>query len=353
MKAKLAFTIALLLIGASILMGCSRQTPAPAASTAIETTAEITEESLWKSPDPDRIQLEADLEALSAAPRPIGSAGQQEAVSYLQNRFTDMGYTVTTQSYTNDAGLTGTNVIAVKPVSDADADILVISAHHDSVPAAYGANDNASGVAALLAVAESIKDVPTDTELRFISFTDEENGKNGSRFYTASLPEEERGRMIGDIQLDMLGGLGSSGLCLCTMDGDTNWLSDLLTQDTDIPLKVETASDHASFQLAEVPSVLLTQDGRGYLYHSVADTASQIDLTQVAKAAEMVIAVIQQAASAGTPSFRQTALAQSKGYTYRQTRQNVIYFSSSLSDSEAYIGASGVLDKHWEVSGEG
>ena len=34
----------------------------------------------------------------------------------------------------------------------------------------------------------------TDTELRLISFTDEENGKNGSRAYTASLSEEEKDR---------------------------------------------------------------------------------------------------------------------------------------------------------------
>lgn len=39
--------------------------------------------------------------------------------------------------------------------------------------------------------------VPTDTEVRFLSFTDEENGKNGSRTYTASLTEEERTRIVG------------------------------------------------------------------------------------------------------------------------------------------------------------
>ena len=63
----------------------------------------------------------------------------------------------------------------------------MLSAHHDSVPTAYGANDNASGVAALLYTAEALRNVPTDTEVRFLSFTDEENGKNGSRTYTCLL----------------------------------------------------------------------------------------------------------------------------------------------------------------------
>lgn len=296
-------------------------------------------------------QINEDMKTLTAAPRPIGSAGEREAASYLQNRFADMGYTVTTQSYTNDAGLTGTNVIAVKPAAGEDADILVISAHHDSVPTSYGASDNASGAAALLAVAENLKDVPTDTELRFISFTDEENGKNGSRYYTASLSEQERARMIGDIQLDMLGGLGSSGITVCTMDGSGNWLSDLITRNTDMPLRAETASDHASFQLSRIPAVLITQNGRGYLYHSAADTADQIDTNQVAEAAKMVLSAVHEVISADTPSYRQTARSQSQDYTYRQTRQNVIYFGSSLSDTEAYIGASGTPDDHWEVSG--
>lgn len=296
-------------------------------------------------------QINEDMKTLTAAPRPIGSAGEREAASYLQNRFADMGYTVTTQSYTNDAGITGTNVIAVKPAAGEDADILVISAHHDSVPTSYGASDNASGAAALLAVAENLKDVPTDTELRFISFTDEENGKNGSRYYTASLSEQERARMIGDIQLDMLGGLGSSGITVCTMDGSGNWLSDLITRNTDMPLRAETASDHASFQLSRIPAVLITQNGRGYLYHSAADTADQIDTNQVAEAAKMVLSAVHEVISADTPSYRQTARSQSQDYTYRQTRQNVIYFGSSLSDTEAYIGASGTPDDHWEVSG--
>ena len=60
---------------------------------------------------------------------------------------------------------------------------------------------------------------------------------------------------------------------VCTMDGEANWVSDLLQQqDSALRRGGETASDHASLQLAGVPSVLLMQNGRGYLYHSAADT---------------------------------------------------------------------------------
>lgn len=299
-------------------------------------------------------QMAADLEALSSEPRPIGSAPEAEAAQYIQKRFQQMGYSVTLQSFTNEAGATGTNVIAVRPAAGEDADILVLSAHHDSDPSAYGANDNASGVTALLAAAEALKDVPTDTELRFISFTDEENGKNGSRAYTESLTESERARMIGDIQLDMLGGLGSSGLVVSTMDGSANWLCDLLLQKNEGATPgAETASDHASFQLAGIPAVLVTQNGRGYLYHSMADTAGEIDLEALEAAVSMVTAAAKEIMSPDTASYRQLAREQADGYTYRQTRQNVIYFSSSLSDTEAYIGAAGEFCGQREVKGTG
>ena len=303
---------------------------------------------------PDVSQLRADLEALTAAHRPVGSQGEADAVQYLKGRFEEMGYQVTLQPYTDSQGRSGHNVAAVKEAASPDADILILSAHHDSVPTAYGASDNASGVAALLYAAQALKDVPTDTQVRFVSFTDEENGKNGSRAYTASLTGAEQDRMIGDIQFDMLGGLGSDGTLVCTMDGEANWVSGLLQEkDPSLERGAETASDHASLQLAGVPSVLLMQNGEGYLYHSAADTADQLDLYAIASAAETAVEAAEEICSSETPSYRELARAQGEGYTYRQTRQNVIYFSSSRADTEAYIGAAGEPADSWEVSGDG
>ncbi len=298
-------------------------------------------------------QLRADLNALTAVPRAIGSQGEQDAVEYLQKRFQELGYTVTLQAYTDDAGRTGHNVVAVKPGAASDADILVLSAHHDSVPAAYGANDDASGAAALLALAETLRDVDTDLELRLISFTDEENGKNGSRYYTSTLTENEVDRMIGDIQLDMLGGLGTTGLAVCTMDGEMNWLTQRLqTADSGLTLGAETASDHSSFQLAGVPAVVITQNGRGYLYHSAGDRAESLDLLTISRAAAAVADVVRDAAADETGSLRTIAREQGDGYVYTQRRQNVIYFGVSLAESEAYVGAAGTLVDSYVDKGE-
>lgn len=297
--------------------------------------------------------LKEDLNVLTSMRRPVGSAGEKMAAEYLVKRFTEMGYEVNVQSYKDSADKTGSNVIAKKTTNHENADILILSAHHDSAPTAFGANDNASGVVALLAIAENLKNISTDTEIRLISFTDEENGKNGSRAYVNSLSEDEKKRIIGDIQLDMLGGYGSSGLTLSTTDGEENWITDLLKEKDQLDVYPETASDHTSFQLAGIPSVLVMQKGRGYLYHSVADIGDAIDLYSLNRAVTSVSAAVETIASKTTPSYLEIAHAQGESYAYHQIRQNTIYFSSSLKDSENYIGAAGELVDHHEIKGNG
>lgn len=306
-----------------------------------------------KNAIPDIENMRKDLETLTTKHRPIGSEGEKEAAGYLEQRFEKMGYEVTLQPYTNAEGQTGTNVIAVKHADKEKADILVISAHHDSVPTAYGANDNASGVVALLALAEAVKDRSFDIELRFISFTDEENGRNGSRYYTETLTESELQRMTGDIQLDMLGGLGTDGLNVCTMDGEANWLSRLImAEDDTLNLITETASDHAAFQHAGVPAVLVTQNGRGYLYHSVADTAGHIELSDISRAVTLLLTVIDNITSAKDTGYLNPSENKENDYVYTQTLGNVIYFGVSLAESEAYIGAAGELVDSYVITGD-
>ena len=53
-------------------------------------------------------------------------------------------------------------------------EIVIIGAHYDSVGGSPGADDNASGVAALLALARRFKDVKTTRTLRFVAFVNEE-----------------------------------------------------------------------------------------------------------------------------------------------------------------------------------
>ncbi|QKG25397.1 M28 family peptidase [Actinomadura verrucosospora] len=86
--------------------------------------------------------------------------------------------------------------------------VVVAGAHLDSVPAGPGINDNATGAAALLAVAEKIGKLPARdlrNRVRFAWWGAEEEGLVGSTHYVTSLSAAERGRIALDLNFDMLG----------------------------------------------------------------------------------------------------------------------------------------------------
>lgn len=111
-------------------------------------------------------------------------------------------------------GLVWHNVIAELPGRDLPREILIVGAHFDTVPAAGGADDNGTGVAALLELARVLKDRPMRRTVRFIFFNLEESGLHGSAEYAAMLrkrlaakppPGQDPERVVGMISLEMLG----------------------------------------------------------------------------------------------------------------------------------------------------
>lgn len=101
------------------------------------------------------------------------------------------------------------NVIADTIAGDPE-DTIVIGAHLDSVPEGPGVNDNASGSAAILALAEKIaaSDVPNDKRIRLALWSAEEVGLVGSTRYVADLVANdpaELGRISAYLNYDMIG----------------------------------------------------------------------------------------------------------------------------------------------------
>jgi len=97
----------------------------------------------------------------------------QKAANYVQQQLEASGYEVARQEFevnklacfNLDAGIRGRT---------SPDEVVLIGAHYDTAPKTPGANDNASGIAALLALARHFSDVKTDRTLRFVAFTNEE-----------------------------------------------------------------------------------------------------------------------------------------------------------------------------------
>ena len=97
------------------------------------------------------------------------------------------------------------NVIAEMPGTSSDGRVVVLGAHYDTVPDTPGANDNGSGVAALVTLAREVagKDFPFD--LWFVLFGAEEIGLFGSRYFVASLTRAEQDSIVAMFNFDVVG----------------------------------------------------------------------------------------------------------------------------------------------------
>ncbi len=99
------------------------------------------------------------------------------------------------------------NVIVDLPGQDLAREVLLIGAHYDAVAGTPGADDNGTGVAALLELARVVKDAPMRRTVRMVFFTLEEVGLVGSRVHAQSYRggEEPGERLVGMVSLEMLG----------------------------------------------------------------------------------------------------------------------------------------------------
>jgi len=97
-----------------------------------------------------------------------------------------------------------TNVIAELEGRN-DDNVVMAGAHLDSVPAGPGINDNGSGSAALLELAQQLAKVKPENTLRFAWWGAEESGLVGSTAYVEDLSEAERDRIALYLNFDMVG----------------------------------------------------------------------------------------------------------------------------------------------------
>jgi Zn-dependent M28 family amino/carboxypeptidase len=98
------------------------------------------------------------------------------------------------------------NVIAETPGGDPD-NVVVVGAHLDSVPRGPGINDNGSGSATILEVAETFaaQERSPQSKVRFAWWGAEEFGLLGSNHYVASLSQTQLDRIALNLNFDMIG----------------------------------------------------------------------------------------------------------------------------------------------------
>ncbi len=226
----------------------------------------------------------------------------QDTFASLRKSLAAGGFVEIAMDY-NLTTCTSENVLGVIEGTDPELkdNFIIIGAHLDHIgnnkDGSYnpGALDNASGIAALLEVARSIKasGVEPQKSVLFIAFNGEEEYLAGSRYYvTDPVYPLTNAKMI---NLDVIGSQNASHLSLSISGSVSSGLrNEMRKHARALGIKAKNsnigASDHIPFTQARVPSVFLIHFEHVARIHTVNDTAEKtIDMQKFKEAVELVV----------------------------------------------------------------
>ena len=160
----------------------------PALASATDNSTPPTETSS-ASKAVDQSRYEADLRFI-AKPRPPGSRHWQAVQDMCVSRLRSYGYDVSIPTYAHND--TSKNVIGIKRGTKNPNTTVVLSAHYDSTDRSCpGADDNATGTAALLESARVLAKQNYDRTLVLACWDEEERGLIGSQAYARSAADDK------------------------------------------------------------------------------------------------------------------------------------------------------------------
>ena len=268
--------------------------------------------------------------------RLAGSPGERCAADYIAARFEALGLTPAGANGTwfqdvpipraasganphatdPHATVTGRNVVALLEGTDPalQSEFVVIGAHYDHLglggsgslapgEAAIhnGADDNASGVAALLLTAALLGEERPARPVVLIAFTGEESGLLGSAFY-ARTPTVVLDRARAMLNMDMVGRLEDEPLIVYGVGTATEW-TDLVEREAGeagitVALQPDGVgpSDHTSFYLRDMP-VLHFFTNTHADYHKPSDDWERVDAAGIERIAGLVAAIARRVGS--------------------------------------------------------
>ena len=203
------------------------------------------------------------------------------------------------------------NVVGVLPGGDSELghEYIVIGAHHDHIGARGqtvfpGADDNASGVAALLLTAQTLaRQEPLRRSVLFVTFSGEETGFHGSRRFM-SAPPVPLDDIVAMVNLDMVGRLRTGGLILDGWDHLPAGFQRTFSRERVRVRPKGTPganSDGRLFRWAGIPVVTFFT-GFHPDYHRPTDTLNRLDLRGIETIARLVEQLVTEWAASDPPS---------------------------------------------------
>ncbi|RMF31990.1 MAG: M28 family peptidase, partial [Bacteroidetes bacterium] len=269
--------------------------------------------------------------------RETGTPGERLAAEYIAHRMAELGlqpkgtqgwfqpfdFTYKANPHAEEGEpRTGRNVIGY--LDNGAATTVVIGAHYDHLglggmgslhagkPAIHnGADDNASGVAALLYLAEKLRSSPArNNNYLFIAFSGEELGLYGSKYFVQH-PTIDLSTLNYMLNMDMVGRLNDEKVLAVNGAGTSPLWKELLPQIEVGGIRTKLSdsgigpSDHTSFYLENIP-VLHFFTGQHGDYHKPADDSELVNYEGLHAVAEFILRLIEKLDERGKLPFTKT-----------------------------------------------
>ena len=246
--------------------------------------------------------------------RRAGSEGIEKATQYIESEFERIGLSKydTLSSYRQNFdfyGMSFNNVVGVLKGKSLSDEFIVISAHYDHLGIDYeidgdniynGANDNASGVTAVLTLAEYFKKLNiNERSIIFVAFTGEEMGLRGSRYFGKNI---NRSKIMAGINIEMIGVQSEYGKNTAWLTGfdrsDFGKIIQKNLSDTKYKLFADPyptqnlffRSDNAALARLGIPAHTFstTPMEKDSHYHKVTDEYETLDILTIKESIELI-----------------------------------------------------------------
>jgi hypothetical protein len=197
----------------------------------------------------------------------------------------------------------GKNIVASLQGEESN-NIVVVSAHYDSLSISPGGNDDGSGVAVVLAAADILSHYSFNNTIHFVLFSGEEQGLLGSHEYVQNAYRNGE-YILGDLNLDGV------GYAMTSVDGSkikhfannqSTWMIDISKTiaskyHDEIGLEViglphVTFSDHESFVEYHYDASFFWQYALAPFYHTSDDTLEHMNMTYLTKVCKLTVGTL-------------------------------------------------------------
>jgi len=305
----------------------------------------------------NRANLRSHVQSLqSFQTRYTSTANCEAAGQFILNHFLSLGLDARFQPFTFGQGISTRNIVAeIRGRTDPE-EIVIICGHYDSTSSerldhAPGADDDASGVAAVLEAARILAGYPLDFTVRFIAFSAEEWGLYGSHYYADGARAGSE-RIVGVVNLDMISYADSMPEDLDVvvnaaswwMAERTGWAADAYTG-LAVRKSVNPSfvySDHSPFWDRGYSAfcAIEDEDVNNPYYHTPGDTIDTLNFDFFGDAAKTALAALADLAQPVRPELPKTPAgleAESKTYASAFTVvKNAHLTWQAVSDATGY-----------------